>query len=260
MISVMSSTDKRQFLDPISTISRIILLHFSPPKTKIRITDHTVQLTDGPYHWLIEATTPHWFAEATTRKIKGDSRNDICYLYPIFVRFIELYLLEKHKKSLEKGSNKSALVKVASTDGLNESKMFPEDTCYKYLKKLAEYAIVGMTKLQKTYGYDNASFTIQYFILLLKDGIKCEYTTEYSLPESLRELTKNNLLDDTKVQKIWEDSHLIDLGRTFEQCFKAEKNNDPTLLSANKKKIMDILDARDSEFRKMLGTDMTESR
>jgi hypothetical protein len=258
MIPVMSSTDKRQFLDPISTISRIILLHFSPPKTKIRITDHTVQLTESSYHWLVEATTPHWFAEATTRKWNGDSRNDICYLYPIFVRFIELYLLEKQKKALVKGSNKSALVKIGSMEGLNESKLFPEDTCYKYLKKIAEYAVAGMTKLQKTYGYDNASFTIQYFITLLKEGIDCKYTTEDSLPEPLRELTKNNLLDDNKVQKIWEDSHIIDLGRTFEQCFKAEKNNDQMLLNANKKKIMDILDAHDFDFKKMLGTDMSE--
>ena len=255
MISMITTSDKRQFLDPISTISRIILLHFSPPKTKIRIADHTVQLLDNTHNY-------HWVVEAATRKLHGDSRNDICFLYPIFVRFIELYLLEKQKKSSLRAESKS-ISKVASNDGLNESKYSNsniEDICYKYLKKLAEYAILGMIELQKTYGYDNASFTIQYFITLLRDGIECKYTTEISLPAPLKELTKNNLLDDTKVQKIWDDSHIVELGKTFEQCFKAEKSNDHLLLSANKRKIMDILDAHDQEFKKMLGTDLSDGQ
>lgn len=79
-------SDKRQFLDPISTISRIILLHFSPPKTKIRILDHTVHLVLDNY------------TEIVYRNLYRDNRADICVLFPIFIRFIELYLLDKQKK------------------------------------------------------------------------------------------------------------------------------------------------------------------
>ena len=90
---------------------------------------------------------------------------------------------------------------------------------------------------------------------MLKEAIEGKYT-ENSLPEPLKELTKNNLLDDTKIQKIWEDSHIVELGKTFEQCFVSETNKDPLLLNANIKKIRNILEAHDAEFKKILGADL----
>lgn len=233
----MMSQDKRQFLDPITTISRITLLRFSPQNTKISISNNTIRVNDSG----------SWFYDSVVRRACSDSRNDICYLYPTFVRFIELYLLDKQKKA---GRH---INRVSSNNEL-ESKMTQEEICYKYLKKLAEYAIKGLVELQKTYGYDNVSFTLQCYINLLKEGIESRYS-ENSLPEPLKELTKNNLLDDTKVQKIWDDNHIIDLSKTFEQCFNAEEKDDQMLLHANKKKILDMLEAHDIEFKKMLGTD-----
>jgi hypothetical protein len=243
----MTSYDKRQFLDPISSISTIILLHFSPSGTKISINDHKVQIPEYT----------HWLLGSLYRRANHDSRNDICYLYPIFVRFIELYLIEKQKKTLPKSDGGKPLTKITSIDGLPDVKLNQEEICYKYLKKLGEYAIKGMIELQKTYGYDNASFTLQCYINLLKEAIECRYT-ENSLPGPLKELTKNNLFDDTKIQKIWEDSHVIELGKTFEQCFVSEANKDQLLLNANIKKIKNILEAHDAEFKKMLGTDLGE--
>jgi hypothetical protein len=218
----MIAQDKQQFLDPITTISRITLLHFCPHGTKISICGNTIKINDY-VQWPIY--------NSLMRKVYSDSRNDICYLYPTFVRFIELYLLEKQKNN---------------------------ETCYKYLKKLAEFAIKGLIELQKTYGYDNVSFTIQFYITLLKDSIESRYSVS-SLPEPLKELTKHNLLDDHKVQKIWDDGHIIELSKTFEQCFVAEENGDHLLLNANKRKILDILEAHDQEFRKILGTDKSNA-
>jgi hypothetical protein len=226
------SLDKRQFLDPISTISKIILLHFHKPKTRIRITDHVIELIeydDTVYHY---GVIPESVVSAISRTICKDSRNDICVLLPVFIRFIELYLLEKEKVN---------------------------DECYKYLVKLGEYAIVGMRELQKTYGYDNASFTLQYYISLLREGIDKKYTKN-SLPEHLRDLTSNNLLDDKKVRSIWIDEHIIQLGQTFEKYFNAENDVESPmkqiLLSSNKDIIMKMLEYHDSEFKKMLETDV----
>ena len=143
----MTSHDKRQFLDPISSISTIILLHFSPAGTKISINDHKVQIPEYT----------NWMLESLYRRVNHDSRNDICYLYPIFVRFIELYLMEKQKKIILKSDNKPL---SRSADWAPDAKLNQEEICYKYLKKLGEYAIKGMIELQKTYGYDNASFTL----------------------------------------------------------------------------------------------------
>ncbi len=216
----MSQNGKKQFLDPISTISKIILLHFSNSNTKLRIIDHAVQLVDNT---MVESITRRWY---------GDSRNDMCALYPIFVRFVELYLISKQKEN-----------------------NFDESECYDSLKNIGKYAIVGLQELQKTYGYDNAVFTLQFYINLIEYGIEKKYT-EKILPTNLKELTKNNLIDDSKIQKIWEDSHIIELGKTFENCFNAEKTNDKILLSANIKKIMDILEMHDKEFKKLIGPDI----
>jgi hypothetical protein len=231
------STDKRQFLDPISTISKIILLHFSPHNTKIRILDHTVQLVEDSLTEKIYRTVYY-----------RDNRNDICVLYPIFVRYIELYLIDKHSKLGDKQ------IDINNINEIQESNMTLEEISYKYLRRLGEYATYGIKELQRTYDYDNVVFTLQYYIELIKQGINNQYSDD-SLPEHLKELTKNNLLDDTKVQKIWEDSHIIELGKTFETCFEAEKKNDMIILESNKKKIINILEKHDEVFKKMLGTD-----
>jgi hypothetical protein len=225
------SSDKRQFLDPISTISKIILLHFYPQNTKLRILDHTVQLVGDSY---MDIVTRNWYK---------DNRGDVCFLYPIFIRYIKLYLIEKQKKS-----GKSCL-----TDK-QDSELSQEELALKYLKKIAEYSIFGMQELQKTYGYDNVVFTLQYFISLMKSGINNNFNDEL-LPDNLKELSKNNLLDDSKVLNIWEDAHVIELGRTFEACFNAENKKDQLILNSNKKKIMDILEIHDGIFKKMLESD-----
>jgi hypothetical protein len=236
------SSDKRQFLDPISTIGRIILLHFSPPKTKLRILDHTVQLVEDSY---LELVTRNWYR---------DNRGDISALYPIFIRYINLYLIEKQKKLEIKNINQNFDGKKKSVDTTPNSELTQEENSYKYLKKLGEYSIIGIKELQKTYNYDNVVFALQYYITLIKSGVNDSFSEEM-LPDHLRELMKNNLFDDGKVQKIWEDVHIIELGKAFETCFEAEKNNDSIILDSNKTKIINILNKHDEIFKKIFGTD-----
>lgn len=226
------SSDKRQFLDPISTLSRITLLHFYPLNTKLRLQDHTLQLVDPTS--IMDIVIKNWYK---------DNRGDICVLYPIFIRYIKLYLIEKQKK----------LGKPFKFDK-PDSELSQEELAYKYLRKLAEYSIRGITQLQQTYQYDNAVFTLQYYIGLIKSSINNSFSDDL-LPEHLANSPKNNLLDDSKVLKIWDDNHIIELVRTFEACFEAEKNKDHLILNSNKKKIMDILEIHDQIFKKMLEGD-----
>ena len=97
---------------------------------------------------------------------------------------------------------------------------------------------------------------MRHYISLMKAGINNNFNDEL-LPDSLKELSKNNLLDDSKVLNIWEDAHIIELGRTFEACFNAEDKKDQLILNSNKKKIMDILEIHDGIFKKMLESDGT---
>jgi len=231
-------TDKKQFLDPISTISKIILLHFSKPKTKIRITDNVVELIqvdESRFHYGI---IPDSMMTAMSRTYYRDSRDDLCYLYPVFKRFIELYILEKRNDITINGNSNG------------------NDTCYNSLIKLGEFTLIGMKELQDTYGYSNPLLVLQLFKIAIQSSINGTYHTDL-FPEQLEELTKNNLLDDKKVQKIWDDTHIIEISKTFEQCFNAEKTNDSLLLESHIKKISIILNHHDIEFKKMLGTDTT---
>lgn len=91
-------TSKRQFLDPIGAGCRFVLLKLGEPNTKIRIVDHTVQLI------------PNSILEPALRRWYGDSREDIFALYPVIVRFIELYLIPRRPAD---GNSQKALVFVA---------------------------------------------------------------------------------------------------------------------------------------------------
>ena len=219
-----SITSKRQFLDPISGGCRLVLLHFSQPNTKIRIIDHTIQLVNDTY-----------YERVVNRKIYGDSRNDLCALYPLIVRFIELYLIEKKQINVE----------------LNEEKEVLKNKCYKSLIEFAEFIILGLEKLEKTYDYDNAVFTIKYYSNLIRSGIDGTYNQNL-LPKHLLEPTNNNLLDVSKIKTLWNDSTIIILVDLLKNCFRAHFENDTKMIKVYNVAINEMLNTRDVEFREII--------
>lgn len=212
-------SSKKQFLDPICASCKLILLSFSDPNTKIRIADHTIKLTDDTYSEKLLFRP--W--------IFHDSREDMAALYPMIVRFIELYLIEKNNH-IAHSENKYT------------------DKCYEYLKKLAEYMIVGMSKLIETYGISNATFTLQYYCNLLRSGIDGTYCQEM-LPSKLRDFNSNNLLNSDKIKNLWKDDDIISVGELFEKCFNAYKEQNTQMLGAYGAAITAILESRDKDFR-----------
>jgi hypothetical protein len=228
---------KRQFLDPIGACSRIILLHFSDPGTKLRIDDHRLQLVHDT-----------WWEKIVGRKYYQDSKDDMCVLFSIIVRYIELYLLP-NKKNPQKQS--SFLKRNLSSSDISET----ENTyinCYDDLKKLAEYMQLGITDLQKTYGFNNAVFTLQYFNNLLSEAMNSNYNAELLLPVHLQKHTNYNLLDVSKIKKLWTDTDIIILRKHFTACFDARLNMDIRNLNASKTAIISILDSHDEEFKNMI--------
>lgn len=73
-------TSKKQLLDPIGTVCRLIGLYFNPKDTKIGIASHVVEL-QIPYdrQWL-------------ERTWKKDNRNNIAALFQVYVRLCEWYI------------------------------------------------------------------------------------------------------------------------------------------------------------------------
>lgn len=233
-------TSKRQFLDPISTVCKIILLKMFPPRTKIRITDHTLQ------------AVPDTYKERMVYRpwIYGDSRDDMCALFSSIVRFNELYLNEKKTRVSKESSNVSIGMGFLDEKELSDESIKPDD-CFEALKKIAEYAIEGIYMLEETYGYDNAVFTLQFYANILQAGIDGTYSNKM-LPPHLRDFTSHNLLDVTKIKNLWKDANIIDLCGLFTKCFDALKRNDTEMVAGYKAAIDSFLSSRDEEFKKIV--------
>jgi hypothetical protein len=244
---------KRQFLDPIGAGCRLILVYFSEQNTKIRIANHTIQLV--PYNHSERMLYRPWFQ---------DSRDDMCVLYHVMVRFIELYLLEKKEQFSKKSSNTTnssggGLFQFDNEDDDRESENGDDHsnksdiniTCYDSVKKLASYIIRGIACLAETYGYDNAVFTLQCFSNLLKAGIDGTYSSDM-LPTHLKNSTTQNLLDISKIKQLWNDEGIVNLAGLFEKCFDAHEKKNNELVKGYRAAIIEILNTRDEEFKKIV--------
>lgn len=205
-------TSKRQFMDPVSSICKIILLKLYPPRTKIRIIEHTIQLV------------PDFYTERMVfRPWYKDSREDMCALYPVIVRFIELFYNEKSK----------------------------ETKCFEAIKRLSENAINGLQFLEETYGYDNAVFTLKYYANLLQSAVNNTFD-KTMLPIHLENLTSHNLLDMTKIKNLWKDENIIHISKLFDDCFEALSNGQSEMANGYKAAIELFLMSRDEEFKKII--------
>ena len=254
---------KRQLLCPIGSACRLILLNFKPDGTKIKIANHAIELVDPAY------------TQGMSRWWSRDSRDDICALYPMIIRFIELYLcpVRKEKKpqvvKYEATTDMSSehandlfgvfnqpVLKDVQTEEKTEIPSSQEccisDKSRKCLKKMAEYLCRGLSLLQKTYNYDNAVLTLQYYILLIKAGIEDSYTPSL-LPTHLRD-EKRNFLDPAKVRDLWDDDKIEKVCDLFVRSFEANDKIDRTMVEAYDKAIYTILNRNDELFRSIVET------
>jgi len=204
---------KKKFLCPITTSCRLIMLYFCPVGTKIRIVDHTIQLVHDTY-----------YERLFNRKIYGDSRNDLCVLFPVMIRFIELYLIGRE----------------------------PDDTKYhNSIVQFTRYLIMGIDKLASTYEFDNVVFVLKYFANLLRAGIDGTYNREMLPPHLLKPLD-NNLLDISKVKNLWDDKTIIELTELFIRCFNAYDEADTKKMKVYSAAISEMLNSKDIEFKEII--------
>lgn len=225
-----------QFLDPIGTGCKLILIKFSDKKTKIRIFEHTVQLVSDDIF------------DRISRKVYGDSRNNIKNLYSVIVRFIELFLIDETSSNVLNEE-----IKHGDHDERNERDEHNEysDNCKRYFKQMAEYMIEGINELQKTYEYDNAVLALQLYSNLLRAGIDGTYNSNM-LPQHLKNVVSNSLFDGSKLKTLWNEEQIKSIVNWFEQCFKSYNENDTVTIESCKKAINTTLKAREIEFKKSM--------
>jgi len=106
---------KKQLLDPLGTMCKIIALNFREKNTKISIQDHVLTLQDPTtYQWAI-------------RFINGDGKENVGELYYAVIRIIKWYLVcnDEHKSLLINKHNQTSL-----------SNLDEKNSCDKYHNKI----------------------------------------------------------------------------------------------------------------------------
>jgi hypothetical protein len=244
----MASLD-RQLLDPIGSLCKIITLIFHKEGAKIAIDDHVITIQQHSQYQFLTRLGNH-------------SRENISQLYIVIVRIIEWYILPSNELIANKNYENNNL-KIEA----NENNMI----FYKIIRKFVEYLCIALEALQKTYisekpsifgkeiSYGNVTFTLQYYINLLKDALAGTYTND-KLPESISSHQKisKNFIDFDKIKTLWDNKKIIRLCELFDNCFKTSR--DAGEASEVKEKLIDgylltisnILSLTDTEFRNLI--------
>jgi len=221
---------KKQLLDPLGTMFKLISLNFTEINTKISIQDHVLSL-DRPYGY-----------QFFVRMINGDGRENISELFYVVVRVIKWYMVYDPN--------------VIQDDLISNCVIISHS---QEIKQLVRYACEALRKLQQTYEYGNVVLAIQFYINILEDAVNDNFNND-KLPRSVLEKEREfeTLIDYNKLRNMWDLKKLKTICNLYENCFDAyhdtkidddEKN---MLLNGYVKSIHSILEMADTEFQKLI--------
>lgn len=222
---------KKQLLDPLGTLFKLISLNFTGLNTKISIQDHVLSL-DRPYSY-----------QCFIRTLNADSRENVSELFYVIIRVIKWYVIIDTSTSNNFEENENCIAIAQSEE----------------IKKLVGYACEALKKLQKTYAYGNVILAIQFYINLLDDAINNNYTDD-KLPQTVLDFNGgfDTLIDYNKLRNLWDIKKIRTICNLYDNCFDACSNNKlddeekNILLNGYVKSIHSILEMADSEFQKLI--------
>lgn len=220
-------SDKKQLLDPLGTICKLVALNFSELNTKISIHNHVLYLhRPNNYQFVV-------------RMLNGDGRENISELFYVFIRVVKWYLTyDKHEPTEENWTH------IAISEEI---------------RRLVRYACSALRKLQETYEYGNVILAIQYYINILEDAVNNSYNNN-KLPKYIidRETEFQNLLDYEKLRNFWDYKKLKRICELYDSCFSVF--NDEEMPFAQKEALIDgylrsinaMLELADTDFQKLI--------
>jgi len=230
---------KKQLLDPLGTICKLITLNFNVLNTKISIHNHILSIQQpAQYQYLI-------------RRLFGDGKENISELYYAIKRVIKWYLIPIQ--------NQTAINEVNETnseDNLTGEENWKAIAMSSEIRKISEYCCIALRKLQETYEYGNVVFALQFYINILEDGINGTYH-DGRLPQNIVE-KEENLIDYNKLRNFWDIKKFQRICLLYDDCFKIYIDEEITItekeiiINGYLKTIHSILEHTDNEFQMMI--------
>lgn len=206
----MTDNDKNYILDPLTCLSKIALLYFMPEKSKLAIGHHVLYLQK--YSWT------QWIE----RKKNGDNRNDLSKLDIPITKAVMWYLV------------------------INPSKIDLDEEFEKTIKKITEFTIKGLLKLQQyTYQDDKAiKIILQYFINILRNALNGEWDDNICVI-----IEDNSSVLTDKIKENLESQTFNFIAKILSDCDNNEcRDNIDTLIECAHKLLLN----RDNNFVKMM--------
>lgn len=235
---------KKQLLDPLGTVCKLVALNFTEINTKISIQDHILTLhKPNSYQCLI-------------RLYNGDGKENISELYDVIIRIIRWYLIPKINKNNTNTIDYDDEEESSDTDAPNADEICQSDD----VKQIISYLCNAFRKLEETYDSGNVVLALQFFINILEDALIGEFD-EKRLPKHIRdkEDSYKTLLDYNKIKNMWELKDVKRIAEQYNKCFDLYYNDCDTanstkiaLINSYLKSIDSILEIADKEFQKLI--------
>lgn len=218
---------KKQLLDPLGTVCKLISLYFYDLNTKISIQNHVLNI-QKPNNY-----------QPIMRILNGDARENISELFIVIIRLIKWYLIPPDNN---KDNDNCNLI-----------------NCSEDIIKITKYLCISLKKLQKTYEYGNVVLAIQFYINIIDDILNGTFN-EGKLPTELydNDVDDDTLLDYSKLKNFWDVQKLKRICESYDNCFQII--NDNNVNEENKKVMIDgylssinaSLQIMDGEFQKLI--------
>jgi len=242
------SNCKRQLLEPITSLCRLILLNYYPKGTKVGINNHGVEIhqnnDSGSYIAM--------FLLASYRLRNNDSRENIYELYTTVIHLIEWYIIPLYCNINEQDISVYA-IPDGKTHTFNKSILqISRDDAQAYLnviKKLCTLLNTAFCKLQDTYENGNVVLALQYYINVINDSLDGKYNIE-KLPRGVTSSENQNFLDYDKLMNLWNYESINEIYELYDKCSKLPPDNEK--IKGYVTAIVKILDISDDTFRNLI--------
>lgn len=216
--------NKKQILDPLSCLCKLGMLTYYNKGTKISIINNMIYIQElDKIQWL-------------KRTYNRDGKDDISILYNPIIKSIEWYILNNElcDNDLNDDSDNVDLDDEKNNDLANKKNN------ERYIKNIISHAIIGLDRLQETYGDGNVILAIKF----LKNNLKMSLTNDFSMEKFIQfnEIgPENNGINYAKIRKIWKIDKIRLVSNQFDLLDKNVSDNSDIecLLKSLKSQLMD---------------------